>query len=135
MCVRVLDLLKTHDRKRFITTGGHSTITPCTLPESLPADIIKAIVVEFGKRLRGDLVKIQQHAEVLRQRTSSIDTRRISLESMMQRNEEVDCDEIDQGIRRRYELEAAAAQACAQVQQATSHGGATPINVSHGTVT
>ena len=78
----------------FLTTASHSTITACTLPEWLPADIIKAMTVEFGRRLRGDLVRLQQRTEVLRRRTSSIDTRRISVDSIARRNEVVDCDQL-----------------------------------------
>lgn len=82
MCAHLLRLLRTHDGKKFITTGEHSTITACTLPEWLPADIIKEMVVEFGSRLRRELVELHQRTEVLQRRACSTDTRRISLDSM-----------------------------------------------------
>ena len=98
VCVRVLELMKTHDGQAFLTTGGHTTFTGCTLPENLPTDIIKTMTVEFGSRLRRDLVKLHQRTEVLRQRTSSIDTQRMSLESMMPRKESVDYDDLKEAI-------------------------------------
>jgi hypothetical protein len=48
--------------------------------------------------LRRDLVKLHQRTEVLRQRTSSIDTQRMSLESMMPRKESVDYDDLKEAI-------------------------------------
>ena len=60
MCAHLLKLLKTHDEKMFFATEEHSTITPCTLPEWLPANIIKTMVVEFGAKLRRELVKLQK---------------------------------------------------------------------------
>ena len=44
--------------------------------------IIKEMVVEFGSRLRRELVELQQRTEVLRRRTCSTDTQRISLDSI-----------------------------------------------------
>jgi hypothetical protein len=76
--------LKTHDGKAFVTTGEHSTITPCTLPEWLPVAIIEKMVVEFGSKLRKELVKLHRNSEVLlRHRAGSTDTQRISLDSIM----------------------------------------------------
>jgi hypothetical protein len=100
VCVHLLGLLKTHDGKRFRTTGSHSTITPCTLPEWLPVDIIEAMVVEFGGRLRAELVKLQNLGDVLRHhnRTSSNDTRRISIDSMTSGIESVNHDVFSQLI-------------------------------------
>lgn len=105
MCTRLLELLKTYDGKTFLTTGGHSTITGCTLPEWLPANIIETMTVEFGSKLRRDLVKLQQRTEVLRRRTSSIDTQRMSLESTMPRGESVDYDDLTANIVRHREAE------------------------------
>ena len=82
MCAHLLKLLKTHDGKTFITTGEHSKVTPCTLPEWLPRSIIEEMVGEFGSRLRRELVKLRQRTKVLRLRTASTDTRRISLDSI-----------------------------------------------------
>lgn len=82
VCAHLLRLLSTCNGKRFVTTGEHSTITPCSLPEWLPAHIIKEMVVEFGSRLRRELVELLQRTEVLRRRTCSTDTRRISLDSI-----------------------------------------------------
>ena len=58
---------------------------------------------EFGLRLRKALVDLQQRsAEVLRRRTSSTDTRRISLDSMG--SSEADSELINnESIRRAFE--------------------------------
>lgn len=100
MCARLLRLLKTHDGKKFVTTQEHSKISPCTLPEWLPANIIKKMTVEFGIILRKELVKPQQHTELMRHRTPSNETRRISLDSMGGSEAEfVDQDRYDRAFR------------------------------------
>ena len=74
--------MKTRDGKKFIVTEEHSTISPCTLPEWLPRDIIEKMVTEFGTNLRRELVKLEKSTKVLRCRFSSTDTRRMSLETI-----------------------------------------------------
>jgi hypothetical protein len=83
VCAHLLELLKTHDGKRLITRGQHSKITACSLPEWLPADIVKMMIMEFGGRLRKELVELQKRSEVLRLRASSNDTQRMSQDSTM----------------------------------------------------
>jgi hypothetical protein len=85
----LLKLLKTHDGEMFVVTEEHSKITPCTLPEWLPVNIIEEMVMEFGVRLRRELVKLHKGTEVLRRQTSSTDTRRLSLDSMEMAETEV----------------------------------------------
>ena len=70
-------------------------------------NIIETMTVEFGSKLRRDLVKLQQRTEVLRRRTSSesIDTQRMSLESTMPRGESVDYDDLTANIVRHREAE------------------------------
>ena len=84
MCAFLLTLLKTHDKKKFITTGEHSRITPCTLPEWLPIEVIKNTIDEFVVRLRKELVELYE-CEVLksRGRSGSTDTRNLSLDSLV----------------------------------------------------
>ena len=53
-----------HSGEKFVIMGEHSTITPCTLPEWLPMDIIKAMVDEFVGRLRKELLELYE-CEVL----------------------------------------------------------------------
>ena len=64
VCAFLLRLLKTHDKKKFLITGEHSRITPCTLPEWLPVDVIKAMIDEFVGRLRKELLGLYE-CEVL----------------------------------------------------------------------
>ena len=42
------------------TMGNHSMITACTLPEFVPEELIDQMVVEFGLRLRKELVNLQK---------------------------------------------------------------------------
>lgn len=63
--------------------GNHSTITACTLPEFLPDELIDQMVVEFGLRLRKELVNLRKTTPVQRARTRTNDTRRISMESLV----------------------------------------------------
>lgn len=101
MCAHLLGFLKTYDGKSFRTTERHSRITACTLPEWLPADIIEKMVLEFGGILRGELVKLRNLTQVLRlgnhRRTSSNDTRRISMDST--KSGPVDHDDMKQHIK------------------------------------
>ena len=83
MCAYLLTLLKIHDDKIFNITGEHSRISPCTLPEWLPGDIIKAMVDEFGTRLKVELVKFRRRkGRQIRERSGSSETRRLSVESL-----------------------------------------------------
>jgi len=83
VCARVLGLLKPNKFDKFFTTGIHTTITACTLPECLPEKIIDQLVLEFGLRLRRELVNLQETATVQRLRARSNDTRRLSMESIV----------------------------------------------------
>lgn len=58
-------------------------ISPCTLPEGLPQHIIDQMVLEFGLRLRKEIVNLRKTAEVHRARARSNDTRRISMDSIV----------------------------------------------------
>jgi len=63
--------------------GNHSTITACTLPEFLSEEFIDQMTVEFGLRLRKELVNLWKTTPVQRARTRTSDTRRISMESLV----------------------------------------------------
>lgn len=52
-------------------------------------NIIEEMVMEFGVRLRRELVKLHKGTEVLRRQTASTDTRRLSLDSMEMAETEV----------------------------------------------
>jgi len=82
-CARLLSLLKPNDHDKFLTTGNHSTIIACTLPEYLSEQIIDQIAVEFGLRLRKELVNLQKTAAIQRARARTSYTRRISMESLI----------------------------------------------------
>ena len=36
----------------FVIRGAHKTVTPCSLPPWLPADVMQVMIEEFAKRLR-----------------------------------------------------------------------------------
>ncbi|KAM6499275.1 hypothetical protein JOM56_004783 [Amanita muscaria] len=82
VCAHVLAILKSKDERPFIFKGHHSTVTACTLPEWLPKEVINKVVSEFGGRLRRELVKLKQRTEIVRARTHSVDSRRLSVDSM-----------------------------------------------------
>jgi hypothetical protein len=82
VCAHLLKILKTWDGKKFVFKGSHSMVTACTLPEWLPADIIDTMNMEFGARLRKELVKFMQRTEIMRVRVHSTDTDRLSLDSI-----------------------------------------------------
>ena len=95
VCARLLSLLKPNQENTiFLTTGNHTTISACMLPECLPQEIIDQMVMEFGVRLRKELVNLQKTTEVRRNRTRSNDTRRISMESL----ELTDLDRGNEGL-------------------------------------
>jgi hypothetical protein len=82
VCAHLLTQFKTRDNKRFVTTGQHTTISQCSLPEGLPVEVMRNMIKHFGDKLRRELVELQERTEVLRHRTISTDTRRMSLDSM-----------------------------------------------------
>jgi hypothetical protein len=62
----VLGQLRLSDQP-FIFRGSHSTISPCTLPEWLPKDVIDAVAKTFGAQLKEDLVKLVGRQKILMQ--------------------------------------------------------------------
>lgn len=66
---------------KFLTSDEHSNITPCALPEWLPGKIVHLMVVEFGRRLKVELHKLQISNE-LRLRRGTTDTVRMSMDSV-----------------------------------------------------
>lgn len=64
----------------FVVTGKHSKVTACSLPESLPKDVIDKMVSEFGMQLRKGLVLLMRGAEG-RSRTISMDSAHLSIDS------------------------------------------------------
>ena len=82
-CACLLSLLKPNSEDRFLTMGNHTTISGCTLLECLPQQIIDQMVVEFGLRLRKELVNLQKTTEVQQAQAWTNDTRRISMESLI----------------------------------------------------
>jgi hypothetical protein len=80
----MLTLLKTKDKGNFLTTGSHTTITACTLPDCLPKHMIDEMAEEFGLRLRKELVNLMYTtSRVQRGRARTYDSRRISMESLV----------------------------------------------------
>jgi hypothetical protein len=75
--------MRSNDKGSFITTGNHTTISACTLPECIPQHIIDQMVVEFGLKLRKELVNLQTTTKVQRARAQTNDTRRISMDSLV----------------------------------------------------
>jgi hypothetical protein len=63
VCAYLLSLLNgLEDRNgnaKFVISDEHSHITSCTLPKWLPGDIVYSMVVEFSRRLRVELTRLQ----------------------------------------------------------------------------
>jgi len=66
----------------FVTSDENPNITSCALSEGLPGEIVHLMVLEFSRRLRVELGKLQDsivHASAsIRGRTDSSDTGRMS---------------------------------------------------------
>jgi hypothetical protein len=78
----LLNLLNKHYKTKFIISDEHTNITSCALPESLPADIVYLMVVEFSRRLREELGKLQESTSNPRGRAGTSDTGRGSMDSI-----------------------------------------------------
>lgn len=83
MCSFLLHLLNKHHGRKFVISDEHTNITSCALPEWLPGDIIRLMVVEFSGRLREELSKLMNGISELRARTRTSDTARISIDSIV----------------------------------------------------
>ena len=76
LCAYLLMLLG-----RFAYTHSHNTITPCSLPESLPLDVIVGMVSKFGGQLIEDLLDLKAHTEILTSIEPSIGSGKLSVGS------------------------------------------------------
>jgi hypothetical protein len=65
---------------QYIVIGSHSTISACTLPPWLPAQIVDSMNQVFGGMLRDELVKLMRPT-LVRSRATSTGSRRISSDS------------------------------------------------------
>jgi hypothetical protein len=87
VCAYLLSLLnglEGRKGKAFVVSDEHSHITSCTLPKWLPGDIIYSMVVEFSRRLRVELTRLQRTSYVQARGhgpTRSSDTGRMSVNS------------------------------------------------------
>lgn len=81
VCAWLLRLLNKHYGTKFVITDQHSNITSCAISEFLPDDIIYLMVLEFSRRLRLELEKLQETTDVLRGRAGTSDSTRLSLDS------------------------------------------------------
>jgi len=81
VCSFLLQLLNKHYKTKFVISDEHSNITSCALPEWLPANIVHLMVLEFSRRLRRELTKLQASTSELRGRAGTSDTARASIDS------------------------------------------------------
>lgn len=82
VCAFLLFLLNKHKGTDFVISDEHNNITPCAVPDWLPEEIVLMMVMEFSSRLREALSKLQKSISEARARSASIDTTRMSLESV-----------------------------------------------------
>ena len=81
MCAFLLHLLNKHCDTKFDVSDEHSNISACALAEWLPGKIVYLMVVEFSRRLREELIKLQESTN-LRARAGTSDTGRMFMDSV-----------------------------------------------------
>ena len=80
VCAFLLYLLNRHCGTKFVVSDEHFNISPCSLPEWLPGNIVHLMVEEFSRRLREELSKLlSTDNNNLRGRAGTSDTGRISI--------------------------------------------------------
>lgn len=93
-CRHLLSLLPISSQQPYLVKGYHSTVTACTLPPWLPADIVDSMNQFFGEELRKALVKLMNESP-LRSRSASTGSQRISIESIMSSDIHVTKEDVD----------------------------------------
>jgi hypothetical protein len=81
VCAFLLNLLNKQFKTKFVVSDVHSNITPCALPEWFPGNIVRSMVVEFGRRLKEELCMLQESTGQRRQ-ADTTDTVRMSMDSI-----------------------------------------------------
>jgi hypothetical protein len=86
-------------KTKFVVSDQHPNITACALPEWLPGEIVYSMVVEFSRRLRDELIILQNNASnyIARghRRTKSSDTGRLSMSSVLSDDAESDPEKME----------------------------------------
>jgi len=77
-CKSLLALLRRGRSQQFIIRGSHNTITACTLPTWLPANIVDSMNDFLGGLLRNELIKIMGGSHILPRRAESTGSHRLS---------------------------------------------------------
>lgn len=79
----------------FIVRGSHHTVTACTLPTWLPKETVDSMNQAFGSQLRRELVDLIHCPELLRNRSQSIGSERLSIDSTEQPNFHLPISNVD----------------------------------------
>jgi hypothetical protein len=79
ICGFVLKNLKLGSQ--FMFSNSHNIISPCSLPPTLPLDVIKAAVAQFGGQLREELAQLMMRTDMLESCDDSINSKDLSTES------------------------------------------------------
>ncbi|KAF8345214.1 hypothetical protein F5887DRAFT_1196494 [Amanita rubescens] len=82
VCHHLLQTLSNCPEKVFVTRGAHNSISPCSLPTQLPEDAIRDMNMTFGKQLRTQLIKLMTDSKLVRNRTISATSDRLSLDTL-----------------------------------------------------
>ena len=72
----------------FVTRGAHSSISPCSLPAELPEHVIHDMNMTFGEQLRVQLTEFMANSKLVRNRTISATSDRLSLDSLEDRRQD-----------------------------------------------
>ena len=79
VCQQLLNILTTG--KPFVVRGSHTKISSCTLPTWLPENIVNSMNIIFGSQLRGELSELIERKSVVRNRSLSLESQRLSIDS------------------------------------------------------
>jgi hypothetical protein len=82
VCQQLLNIFNSlTPEKPFIVRGSHSKITACTLPTWLPENFVNSMNNIFGSQLRGELSELIGRKSVVHNRSLSLESQRLSIDS------------------------------------------------------
>ena len=87
--------------KPLVTRGAHNSISACSLPTSLPDDIIDAMNMMFGQQLRTQLVRFMA-SNVMRLRSQTATSGRLSIDTIEVRESSQEPEDLDKEYERLF---------------------------------
>jgi hypothetical protein len=93
VCKHLIKILGESRLQPFTIGGSHNTITACTLPTWLPEYIVDKMNEHFGGQLRRELVNVMKSQDLVRRRTPSSGSRRVSTDSNRSNPDDIEVDD------------------------------------------